>query len=88
LPVRAGRWLTTAVIWWLLIDGEAKTRCVLVRGFYRWRRCPRLHPEEGDRVGRSRADHGECRVNMQASCYCEIRQKKNVSRCAVMGKEG
>jgi hypothetical protein len=25
---------------------------------------------------------------MQASCYCEIRQKKNVSRCAVMGKEG
>jgi hypothetical protein len=27
-------------------------------------------------------------VNTQASCYCEIRQKKNVSRCAVMGKEG
>jgi hypothetical protein len=24
--MRAGRWLMTAVIWWLLVNGEAKTR--------------------------------------------------------------
>jgi hypothetical protein len=56
-------------------------RCGLARGFRRWRRRPRLRPGEGDRVGRSGANDGECRVNTQASCYYEIKGREGISGC-------